>query len=120
MIQQGIAPLGIELAENVIDQKQRGGFITEVLKRVSLRNFKSECGTALLSFRGILRSPHPIDEHCEIIPVRIDNGLAQSGFFLLRMRWITREIVARSGKEPELKVLAPAADARVSGGRERR
>src|SRR5438552_1670028 len=63
MIQQGIAPLGIELAENVIDQKQRGGFITEVLKRVSLRNFKSERGTALLSFRGILRSPHPIDEH---------------------------------------------------------
>jgi hypothetical protein len=120
VIEQGISPLGIELAENVIDQKKRGGFIAAILKRFSLRDFKSEGGTALLAFRGIVRRPHSIDTQFEIIPVRTDNGLAQSGFFLLRMRQITREIVARPGKKPKLKLLAATADARISGSRKRR
>src|SRR5207302_11301955 len=99
---------------------RRCRFITETLKGVSLRDFKSKHGAALLSFRGVLRRSHSINAQVELVPVWTGNRLAQSLFFFSRMGQIPREIVTDPGKKLHLKRLVTAADARISGGGRRR
>src|SRR4051794_34680190 len=98
----------IELAKNVVQQKQRRrAFFCE---DPGLRDFQSEGEGALLAFRRVILRGHAIDKKIYIVAMWPNDCLAQANFLSLRCREMHREILLVTRRVMQIDLFACGAN----------
>lgn len=109
MCQEGVAPGGVEFAENVVEQKERCRFVA-LGENPRLSELEGEDRGALLAFAREVRGRPSIYEKAKIIPMRTNDGEAKTLLFRPGARELSGEIFLAPGSVFEPEHLAFAAD----------
>src|SRR5205814_5607931 len=75
--EQLIAANWIELAENIVEEKERRRSFLQA-EQLRLRDFQGQRDGSLLAFGSVLRRLSFLHEQVDIFPMRVDVGLAQA------------------------------------------
>jgi hypothetical protein len=90
--EQATAPLGVEFAENVVEQIERRGTAPRA-DQFGLREAEGEGERALLTLAGEGRGSGAVQFEEDVVAVRTDYGLAQASFFVGAPRQRGGEVV---------------------------
>ena len=81
MAEEGVAAGWVELAENIVEEVDRG-FAATGVEEIALGELEGEGDGALLALAGVIGCDHAVETDGEIIAVGADDSLTGGGFAL--------------------------------------
>ena len=117
MLHEGVAAAGVELAENVVHEVERG-LAAAGFEELALGELEGEGEGALLTFAGEIGDGEAVQAEVELVAVRADDGLAEAGFALAGEQDGFPQIRAAGREVVEGERLVTAADGALGLGGE--